>query len=117
MNTYTDNDFKSMRSQRMEYIKKKGPMNEPRRTPRVLIGLLGKMSPEVVKKISPEAGFKLREHIKVPIVLFTLSAGLCGGTSLVMMKTFQEICHGNERSENVILAIGLALMGLAMAGL
>ena len=92
-------------------------MNEPQRPARVLVGLLGKMSPELVEKISPEAGLQLRKHIKVPIVLFTLSSGLCGGASLVMMKTFQEICHGNERHENSLLAVGLALMGLAMAGL
>ena len=92
-------------------------MNEPRRTARVLLDLLGEMPEELISIISPEAGLKLKKSIKVPVVLLTMAAGLCGGTSLVMMKSFGEIVGGAEMNGNVYMAVVLIIFGLGTGAL
>ena len=92
-------------------------MKEPRRAARVLLPLLGNLPKELIADISPEAGMKLRNNIKVPIILLTLCSSLCGGSSLVMMKSFNEIVNGTELSEHKLFAFSLLIMALSAAGM
>ena len=73
------------------------------------------MPEELVTKISPGAGLKLKNNIKVPIVLLTMVSGLCGGTSIVMLKGFGTIVNGTELAGNVFLALVLVIVGLGSA--
>ena len=79
----------------------------------MLLGLLGKLPKELIAEISPEVGMKLRSNIKMPIILLTLCAGLCGGSSIVFMKSFGEIVNGPEVSGHVFFALILVNVGFA----
>lgn len=73
------------------------------------------MPEELVTKISPEAGRKLRKHIKVPLIVTTLCAGFSGGSSLTFVKCFGEIVKGPELSGNVLFAMVLVIVGVLAA--
>ena len=90
-------------------------LKEPRRTARVLLPLLGKLPKELIADISPDAGMKLRNNIKVPVILLTLCSSLCGGSSIVMMKCFNEIANGTEFSEHGFFAMILLVTALTAA--
>lgn len=115
-----DNDYKRVQvtdRPDFEQVPTSEALNEPRRTSRVLLGLIGKMPDELLAKISPKFGRRLKKFMKVPRVLLTLASGLCGGTSLVLMKVFGEIVNSDERSANVYLALTLCLVGLSCAAM
>ena len=44
-----------------------------------------------------------------------MGSGLCGGTSLVMMKSFGEILNTDERHEHKFMALLFVTVGLSMA--
>ena len=55
------------------------------------------MSEDLVANVSPNAGPLLKKNLKLPMILYTLSSGLSGGTSLAMIKSFGEVLNNEER--------------------
>ena len=73
------------------------------------------MPKELVAQISPESGLKIKNSIKLPVILLTMTSGLCGGTTIVMLKSFGQIVNGPEVASNVFLSLVLVIAGIGTA--
>lgn len=113
----TESEYFIQQQRDNEVMQLRKQKKEPRRPARLLLGLVGKMSDELIDKISPKYGRRLRRFIKLPVVLLTLSSGVCGGTSLVQIKSFGEIVGGSELSSNFFLSLLLVAMGLGCSAM
>lgn len=88
---------------------------DSRRPQRVIIALIDKCPKELISTISPST-LRLKQNLKVPLVLLCWSAGIMNGEALVFLKIGGEVINSDEFSKNIIFAFLIAALGVASAG-
>ena len=89
--------------------------SDPRRPARVLINLIGKCPLELIQKISPGSK-RLKNNIKVPMILLCWSCGVLNGCWAVFIKVCGEVLNSPEASEHLMFAILMGSLGAVCAG-
>ena len=90
--------------------------SDPRRPARVLLTLIDKCPLELIQRISPGSK-RLKNNLKVPLVLLCWSCGVLNGSALTFLKVCGEITNSPEAAENVFFALLMGALGCLCAGI